>query len=60
MSDGLLAGKSLGGEWRSAAVVRQRRRKTKYKGNSGFLHCAAHDETVNSFGRNDDLTVEEK
>ena len=23
--------------------------------NSRFLHCAAHDETVSSFGRNDDL-----
>jgi hypothetical protein len=23
--------------------------------NAGFLHCAAHDETVSSFGRNDDL-----
>jgi hypothetical protein len=22
---------------------------------SGFLHCAAHDETVSDFGRNDDF-----
>jgi hypothetical protein len=29
----------------------------KYNGNSGFLHCAAHDETVNRFGRNDDFTI---
>jgi hypothetical protein len=25
--------------------------KAKCDGNSGFLHCAAHDETVSSFGR---------
>jgi hypothetical protein len=27
--------------------------KDKGKSNSRFLHCAAHDETVSSFGRND-------
>jgi hypothetical protein len=29
------------------------RRTSNGKGNSGFLRCAAHDETVSSFGRND-------
>src|ERR1700704_4970743 len=29
------------------------RRTGNGKDNSGFLRCAAHDETVSSFGRND-------
>jgi hypothetical protein len=36
----------LGGWWR---------RTGNRKSNSRFLHCAAHDETVSSFGRNDGL-----
>jgi hypothetical protein len=34
--------------------------KAKCHGNSRFLHCAAHDETVSSFGRNDDFKVRGK
>jgi hypothetical protein len=30
------------------------------KARCGALRCAAHDETVSSFGRDDDLLVEEK
>jgi hypothetical protein len=26
------------------------------KSNSRFLHCAAHDKTVSSFGRNDGVS----
>jgi hypothetical protein len=32
-------------------------RAGKNEGNSRFLHCAPHDETVRRFGRNDDFGV---